>query len=502
MRVRRASRRALSGAVLASIASLSASGAQAQRDLSAGPKPALSLVPRVSATLVASDNFDQRSLGAESDLVARLTAGLSLQGSRGAFKGSLDYALTSVQYVRHHEYGNLQNALSANFSVDLLDDRLQLVSDAQIGRGAVSAFGVQPGTAGDANANVTEVRSVRIAPRWRGVAGPGLRYVVQLSSGLSQASNSTVGDQHQNSASLRVEPVERGRLTWSADASHVETAYKAARSYRTDRASANGNLTLDALDLQLRAGVGHERGNQSSLAFIDGTTWSTGAVWQPSPRTRLSFDREARLVGHTHDLRFEYRLPRASLVLYDARTLSTDQSATGNPLLSQLERDPALRALVLQRLLPGVDPASPLSLGFLQSGATSLSQRGMSLGWTMPRQTVTLTLQSGTTRRVDPLAAFVGDLALTNAVRQTGIDLNIAHRLTPDATLALAARSQRSSGDQGGLRSNQKAGELLYTQRLTRNDSLLLSLRRALIVTGASPAIDENSFSVTLGMRF
>lgn len=487
--------------LLALAAAALASGAQAQRMEPGAPKQELVFEPLVNGSLMYSDNHDQRAVAPESDFITRLGAGVSMRAESGRVRGSLDYMLTAINYARHSNRNALQNTLAARGTADVLDDRLQLLADANINRSAVSAFGVQTGTGGDANDNVTEVRTLRLSPRLRGVLGPAVRYSAQLGYSVSDSSNNNTGDSTLTTATLHLEPSDRAVLGWAVDASHATSDYKTARTYRTDRLDGAGQWTITDLDLLLTARAGYERTNLTTLDAEGGTTWGVGLVWQPSPRTRLALQRDERVVGNTYSMSFDYRLPRTVFSWSKARSLSTDASPTNSAIVSLIQSDPALLAAV-QRFLQNGDPTRAVNLDFLRSVATSQDQQQFSVAWTGLRQSVLVNWRTSTVTRIDPLASLAGDLALTDQVRQRGFVLNLSHRLSVDNSLSLLLQTTNSRGVLASQRSKQRIGDLQYSTRLAKDTTLVVSLRRALMESGLQPSFDENSVTATFGVRF
>jgi uncharacterized protein (PEP-CTERM system associated) len=473
----------------------------------------IALEPRVSVTETFTDNHNLSSTQAESDAITRLTAGLGWRAQTGLLRGYLDYALTHVLYARHSDRNELQNALNANLSADLLDKRLQFVTSAAIARSAISAFGVQPGGGADGNANTTETRTLQIAPTLRGPLGPELRYTAALGHAITRSANTRLGDSATTNANLHLEPSSQARLGWTLDASHLESDFKQGRASQSDRLFGGLRLNVDDLDLQLTATGGTERTNFISLENTRYNTWGVGAVWAPSPVTRVSAELENRFFGRSHALSIEHRTPRTIFRLRSARSLSTSGNqvagvrGTAFSLLfdqfASLQPDPVLRELLVNRFLvaQGIDPSRIIDTGFLRSAATLQDLQEFSAAWTGPRNAAVLLLSHSKTRRVDTLSNAVDDLARVDEVRIRNLSLNLSHRLTPLSSLNLLLGVQRSSSGQAGLSSRQTQVDLQFSTRLTPDSTASVSLRRAHYTTGLLP-YDETALSATFGVRF
>lgn len=497
-----------------------ASAARAADDASTQPR--FLLEPRLQVSETFSDNYNASATQAESDLITRVTAGLGWRARSGALRGYLDYALTGVVYARHSDRNDLQNALSANVTADLIDNRLQLQSSASITRSAISAFGVQPGGSGDANSNVTETRTLQIAPTLRGPIGSELVYVAKLGHAITSSANAGIGDSTASTASVHLEPSTRARLGWSLDASHLTSAFKQGRTTQNDRLYGGLSLSVDALDLQLTATGGAERSNLLSLDRTSTTTWGVGAVWVPSPNTRVAAEYEDRFFGSSHALSVEHRTARTIFRLRSSRSLSTSGSQVagvqgqafdlfnGQPGIVAQFPDAAQREAFVNDLLRrlNIDPNRVIDTGFLRSAASLQDLLSVSAAWTGPRDTATLTLTRTKSSRADSLSSAVDDFSLVGEIDSTTLSLDLAHRLTPTSTLTLVLGVQRSRGTQStqtaqiDLSNRQTQADLLFTTRLSPDINFSSGLRRTHYNNAGLRSYDETALTVNVVARF
>lgn len=494
-------------------------GVAAQALAQAGGDPqarVFALEPRLLVQETFTDNHLPGDAQGAADAVSLLSAGLGWRGRSGLLRGYADYTLTGIVYARHSDRNSLQNALNANVAADLIENRLQLQGSAAIARSAISAFGVQPGGAGDNSSNVTETRTLQLAPTLRGPLGPSLRYKASLVEVLTSSADSRVGDSSSTTASLHLEPTERARLGWTLDASSLVSDFKLGRRTRNDRLF--GALSADLLpyDLLLSARLGGERSDLASLSPQTSTTWGLGLRWTPSPMARVEVDVDERFFGRSHQIVAEYRLPRTVFGLRSSRALSTsgNQLVAGrstaynavfnDPYYINLQPDPALRdALVRQVLqLNGIDPNAVGNVGALRSTIALQDHLELSALWTGVRQNVLLLVSRGSTRRIDALSSAVGDdLSLVNRIRSSNLALNVSHRLTPLSTLSLQVGTQRNSSGRDDLSSRQTQVELRWQTRLTPDSTAGATLRRAHYITGLRSS-DETALLASYGVRF
>jgi len=474
----------------------------------------IALEPRVSVTETFTDNFALSSTQAESDAVTRLTAGLGWRSRSGVLRGYLDYALTGVVHAKHTDRNELQNALNANVTADLIENRLQLVTTAAIARTAISAFGVQPGGA-DGNANTTETRSLQVAPRLHGPLGPDLRYTAELGHAITSSANTTAGNASSTTANLHLEPVNQARLGWSLDASRLNSAYTQGRTSHSDRLFGGLRVNLDDLDLQISTTGGTESTNFASLETARYTTWGLGALWTPTPVTRVSAELEQRFFGRSHSVSVEHRTARTIFRFRSARTLSTSGNQVAGvrgtafslffDQLASLQPDPALREDLVNRLLrdQGIDPSRIIDTGFLRSAATLQDLQEFSAAWTGPRNAAVLALAQSKSRHVDTLSNAVDDLSNVGEVRTSNLSLTLSHRLTPLSSLNLLLGIQRAgTGTAGGQASRQTLADLQFSTRPSPDSTIGISLRRGHYITTGLLPFDETALSASFGVRF
>ncbi len=472
----------------------------------------VSFEPTVSVTQTFSDNPDLRAVGPLADSITRLTLGLSLRANTGQTRGFLDYSLSGLVYARGSGRNALQNQLNALLSADWLDKRAHLDASGVIGRSAISAFSAQPDGSANVGSNTTEQRSVRLAPSWKGPLGNDLRFTTGLVLQANDVKDSAVGDYTSASASVHLEPARVGRLSWSADMSHVTSHYKAGRTTDNDRIYASLLARLDELDLRLNANVGIESTNLTSASRQRFDTWGLGAEWVPSPRTRVVLDYGQRFFGKSYGLTLEHRTPLTVWRFTDSRSLSLGNGGatlrgTAYDLFfaqfASTEPDPVKRADLVNGFLRsnGIDPQTSLNLDFLRSATTVQDRQDLSVAWRGVRDTLMLMFTRTGTRRIDDGNVVFGDLALSNDIQQQGISIDWSHRLTPQSSVNLLVSQQRGQGQQANQDSWQRQYLMQYLLTPTAKSNLVVGLRHGQYRrVGLSYA--ENAVYATYGLRF
>ncbi len=476
--------------------------------------PSLQIEPTLSVSQTLTDNVALAATGKTSDAISRIDAGLALRSRSGMVQGRLDYTLSELFYARQSDRNTHLNRLNAQFDAELVERQGFVNVSASVAQQAASAFAAQPGSDGVGGANATEVRNLRIAPRWQGQFAGAVSYVLSGNYNLSSTRDGGQGDARSSGLSLHLGNARSAALGWTLDAIHQHSAYASGRGTDSDRLLGGVNLQLRALDLQLSAQGGYERSNLVTTDTQGSSTWGAGAVWSPSPRTRVVGQVEHRPFGDTHLLSAEYRTPLTVWKLTDSRQLSTSGNQLGSgragtvfdlffAQFASVEPDPIRRAELVNAFLQsyGIDPRAGLAPGFLSSAATVQDRLELSVAARGVRSSAVLTASRGSTRRADTLSAASDDLSGSSRIRADNLSLNLSHRLTPQASLNLSCGWLDSRGDQALQSNRQRSVLLTYSERLARNASWGLTLRRTLYETSLVPYA-ESALIGTFALRF
>ena len=467
-----------------------------------------------TVTETVTDNYLVTGVQPASDSVTRLTAGVGLNSQSGRTRGFLDYSLSSLLYARHSESNQLQNRLNANFSADLSEGRSRLDVRAGITQSAISAFGVQPSGNNLNQANSTELRFLSVAPVVYGPLGPQLRYTASLNASVSDAKGTDLGDATLTTATVRIEPLIPGRLTWALDGTANKSDFKVGRATRLRRLNGTAYYAVNELDLQLSASAGTEVTNLNLAQSGRYSTYGMGMVWTPSPRTHLTANFDDRSFGRMHNLSFEHRTALTTWRLSDSRSVSSvnGESSAGSrgtaydllfAQLASIEPDPVKRAeLVTSTLLrSGISPTSQINPSFLNSGVSVQDRQEAAVAVRGVRSTLVLSYSRTTTNRLDRLTTAPDDLSQSTVVHLQGFSLDLSHRLTPLTSLSLVLNDQRGAGSLSQQFNRQRQASLLYSMRPTGFSSLTVGLRRALFESTSLPYA-ETALSATYGIRF
>jgi uncharacterized protein (PEP-CTERM system associated) len=437
--------------------------AQAQQaDVANG---SLAVQPRLSVTQTWTDNLRLAEQDKDAALITTVSPGINVASRSGSLRGSLDYSLHGIAYVKTDQPSRVQNALSATGQAELISRTLYVDMRASIGQQNASAFGTLStptlGSQGSVNnladANQRETGSLTVSPLLRGMLGGLATFDLRGEFSRTEVRGAALGDSRGSGVSLMIVEANPGVLSWWTQASKQRTKSKLAPS--NDSASVRLGLSYRPdPDWTLSVNAGRERNDYLAHSDRNGTTYGATADWTPTPRTRVGGNWQHLQYGNSHGLTFEHRMARSVWRFADAQTTTLGNTgASGGArtyydmfflLFASQEPDPVKRDVLVRTHLQsqGLSPDAPLATGFLSTGPSRL--RSQQLGVTLQgvRGSVSLQASRSLTRRLGE-NLNQGDLANTSRVEQRSLALSASYRLTPLSGLAVALSRQESAGD-------------------------------------------------------
>jgi uncharacterized protein (PEP-CTERM system associated) len=228
--------------------------------------------------------------------------------------------------------------------------------------------------------------------------------------------------------------------------------------------------------------------------------------WTPSERTSLSANVEKRFFGNSHALRFAHRTPNTAWAVSDSRDISTS-SSQGNASFgsaydlffrqfASTEPDAAKRDVLVRNYLQtnNINPNTVVVGGFLASAATLQRGQQASVAVIGVRNTVTLQATSSRSERADRLSSVVDDLSTASEVRQRGVTLDWALRLTPLSSVSVAGSYQRSAGDSSSQQTTLKAITATWSAPLGARSTMSAGARHAVFDSTTTPYTESALF--------
>lgn len=438
---------------------------QAQTSSNAG---GLSVQPRVGLMQTWTDNLRLTDHDKDAAFVTTLSPGISVVRSGGALRGSLDYTLNGIAYLKSDQPSILQNSLRVSGQAELVEHRLVVDVNGSIGQQAASAFGLQStptlGTQGGvttlANTNSHEVGTLAVSPAWRGSIGAVAGLEVRGNFTRTEVRGTAIGDSRGTGGSLRLFGMGAGVLSWSTVLSTQQTMAAEGRSNRLTSLLGNLGYRPDP-DWTLGIDVGSERNDYLATSGQSGNMVGLSAQWAPTARTRINGDWHHHLYGNSHNFGFEHRMSRSLLQWSDTRNVTVGSASAGGSrtnydqfyqLFTSIEPDPVKRDQLVRAYLQaqGLSPDAPASAGFLSSGPSEVHSQFASLTLQGVRSSLSAQVNRTVTSRLGS-GLNQGDLATSSLVEQRSYSLTASHQLTPSSGVSLTASRQQSLGDTSAL---------------------------------------------------
>jgi len=437
--------------------------AQAQQT---APPGGLTVQTRVSLMQSWTDNLRLVDQNKDAALITTVSPGISIAGSSGVWRGSLDYSLNGIAYVKSDEASRVQNVLSANAQAELISRTLFVDVRANIGQQSASAFGLQSsptsGTQGSvsslANPNQHETSTLVVSPSLRGRLGGVATYDLRGDFTRTDVRGSSLGDSHGTGGSLRINQANAGLLGWWLAATTQQVKSVSAPANRNSSLTAGLTYRPD-LEWSFTANVGQERNNYLGSNTRSGVTSGATAEWVPTPRTRIGADFQRHEYGNSHALNFEHRMARSVWRYSDTQsTMIGNTGASGGVrtvydqfflLFTSLEPDPVKRDVYVRNYLQsqGLSPDAVVAGGFLSTGPSRLRNQQLSVTLQGPRSSLSAQFSRSVTSRLGDNLNPGSDLANTSHIEQRSFSLSASHQLTPTSGISLIGSRQETAGD-------------------------------------------------------
>ena len=471
-----------------------------QDKLQTTQNPAWIIKPRISLTETWTDNanLNQGTNSKQSDLITEVAPGIQVQARTARLKGYLDYSLRGQQYAQNTNSARTQNSLNAFGTLEAIDNWLFLDFSGVIAQQSVSAFGTQSTSNTAVNSNSTETSTYRLSPYVRGQFGGFTEYLLRYNASTTRSDASAASgiDISQLSGQLKGStPFQR--LKWTIDGNQQTTDYSTGRT--TEAEIYRGMLTYSLFpQFRVSASGGWESNNYASAVQESRSTHGYGFDWNPTERTQFSVFKERRFFGDGHNISFSHRFPMSSIQYTNNRDVSVLPDQFGyvgrgrlydfySQFVSTIA-DPTQRANMLNALIAANPFNIPGASSFVSSQASV--QRRQQLSYVIYGARNSLTLMANRSESQSLLATSVGndDFSKSTIIRQSGLSVNFAHRLSEISNLNLLLSRQESTGGTG---SSLKATTTMYqvnvSTKLGAKTTGSLSVRRSEFDNSTTP---------------
>ena len=456
------------------------------------------LRPRIGFSQAWTDNIRLSDRDKDAALITTVSPGVSIVRNAGWLRGSLDYSLSGITYLKTSYGSQLQNALTASGQAEIVPRVLLVDAQASIGQQNASAFGLQAapslGSQGAVaaldNPNRRETGTVNVAPLLHGQLAGLASVDLRGNYSVTEVRGSSLGDSRGAGSTLRIAQLNTSVLSWYFQASTQRAMPKAGLSNHTS-SIIGGFSYRPNMDLGFTANAGEERNDYLNRdgASQSGVTGGLTADWMPTLRTHLNGSWQRHSYGDSHSLSFEHRMHNFVWRLSDSRSVSLGNTgASGGVrtnydlyflLFASLEPDPVKRDTLVRSYLlsQGISPDAQSSVGFLSAGPSQLRNQMFSFTLQGVRSNLTASISRTLTSRMGA-NLNQGDLASNSSIEQQSYSISGSYQLTPVSAFTLTASRQSTAGD-GSNRAQLGSYMLNWTSRLGTRLSVQLGARHS-----------------------
>lgn len=494
--------------------------AHAQQGDGGGALRSTGVQPRLGFSQTFTDNLRLNDNAKDAALITTVSPGISFVRNTGSLRGSLDYSLNGVTYLKTSYGSQVQNALNANLRAEVVPRTFYVDAQASIGQQNQSAFGLQAaptlGSQGSVSAldnpNRREVGNLTVVPSVQGLLGGLASFDLRGNLSMTEVRGSALGDSHSSGGSLRVAQLSAGLLSWYAQASTQQVRPKSSLDNRNSSVTAGLNYRPNP-DLLFSVNAGKERNDYLSRSGAEQTGFTGGASaeWTPTPRTRVNGNWQKHAYGDSHGLGLEHRMRNSVWRLSDSRNVMLGNTGAAGGvrtvydlfflMYASREPDPVKRDVLVRAdlLALGLSPDTPASTGFLSAGPSEVRNQLFSFTLQGVRSNVTaMVSRSVTTRLGENLNQ--GDLANNARIEQRSYSLTASYQLTPVTGMSLTASRQETAGDANNQQSQLTSLMANWNTRLGTRLSVQLGARHSQF-EGVTP-YSENAVYANLTQQF
>jgi uncharacterized protein (PEP-CTERM system associated) len=283
------------------------------------------ILPRMNVVETFSDNVRlQPEALQRSDLVTQINPGLVVTGVGRRYSVNIDYTMNNLIYANLSNFNRIRHQLNAMGTAELIKDFFFVDGRAVMTQQNATLFGPQALNNINVTGNRQNVNIYNISPyiryRFQDFATTELRYTRNMVSSSSNALFNSQADAFQ--ASLN-SGTDFSTFQWGLNYSHQAVNYE--RNNRTvefERSIANVRY-MATPRFGLTATGGYERNTFISIRGSPSSpTWTVGFIWEPSQRTSIAFNAGQRFYGDTYSALATHR---TRLTVWD---ISYDENIT------------------------------------------------------------------------------------------------------------------------------------------------------------------------------
>ena len=474
------------------------------------------IVPTLSVGETYTDNISLTpDASKQSDWVTQVIPGISIAATAAGLRFNATYNPELTYYARGQKDNQVFQRGNAGGTAELAKQLLFVDFGAKVDQYDVSLQGPQTTSNVNTTGNRATVSTYFASPYLRRDFGSDLQAEVRITDSVV---NSDDQASLKNSVAERIDlRLKSGPayklLTWNLDYFRETIDYTGAQGTLSEVITANVRRLITPT-VGLVAQVGYDYYKSGDFVPVsEGSSWSAGFEWTPSPRTRFKATAGRRFYGDTYLLDFSHRARLTAWSAGYSQNVTTTRSeffvpattsTTGylDTLFSSRFPDPVARQKAVEEFIArtGLPPSLSTPINIFTTQLFLQKAWNASAGILGNRNVLIANVFKVTTE------GLVGDLVLPNAPNtgiQTGTSLQWNWRMTAQNAWNLGVAYSRNETPGTGQIDNLAYVGMGLTRQFQPRLSGSLNYRRQQNDSNVSASsYTENAVFATLKLRF
>jgi hypothetical protein len=499
------------------------------------------IVPNLYLAETYTDNVELSPPGnEESDFITQVTPGVVLFGRGARFSTQLSYQLQTLTYADDSDRNQINHQLRAVDQREWIDNFFFTDALASIRQENSSLRQI---TVNNEVGNQEDVRTFLVSPYIQSRIGTYADYELRYTYDYAESSASELSGSQANRLLARVNSglgyqprgpryqarrppltvLPRQHFAWGLEYSKEEISYDNAEDVTRDRTLADLQYLLTPR-IALLGTVGYEDNDFVTLPGEEepeGSFWSAGFAWTPTPRTQIEARVGERFFGDTKSLAVVSQARRVHWrITYTEDVTTTRENfflpATGSTasfLDSQLQStisDPVERAQAVQEIIAarGLPPSILTEQNFFTEEFFLQKAFRASVGWDGRRNRIFadifhVTSEQQSANRTSNVLFGSTDFALSQEIEQRGGGVLWSLRLGPRTTTNVDLGYTRNDFTDISRTDDYITARANITRQMRQNLVGMVEVRRQELDSDAADSdYKENAITVSLRMIF
>jgi len=454
----------------------------------------------------------------QSDWVTQITPAISIAATGERLRLNATYAPEIFYYARGQQDNQIFQRGSATASVELAKQLLFVDAGGRVDQYDASLQGPLTTSNVNTTTNRTTVRSFFASPYLRRDFGTEVQAEARFTKSVADSEDtSALSNSVADRVNLRLNSGPAYKLlTWDIDYAKEAIDYENAQDVSTELITANARqLMTPTVGLLTR--IGYDRYESGGAVPVsEGTSWSVGFDWTPSPTTRLAAAAGRRFYGDAYLLDFSHRTRLTGWSVTYSESVTTTRTeffapATTttagylNSLFASQFPDPVARQKVVEDFIArtGIPQGLNAQTNFFSNQLFLVRRWQASAGILGVRNVLIANAFRETSDALNSTQPGSGDFAASNTITQMGTSLAWNWRINGQNSWNMSATFGRNEFPGTSRMDNLTFMGMGLTRQLQPRLSGTVGYRRQQDRSNQSEfSYTENAIFATILMRF